>query len=113
MTKQVISKIIAGPTGFYAFCADRPIAVGNWTQLKECLGPKRKTKSLAEHDIRMMTEMTQPNSDQPSDNIFALTPTKRLLGLLSASKHKHKGLRPFFSNPKMQIALREEIQQRS
>jgi hypothetical protein len=29
MTKQVISKIIAGPTGFYAFCADRPIAVGD------------------------------------------------------------------------------------
>ena len=112
MTKQVISKIIAGPTGFYAFCADRPIAVGNWTQLKDCLGPKRKTKSLAEHDIRMMTETVQ-GAPAEADNIFAQTPTKYLLGLLSASKHKNKGLRPFFSNPKMQIALREEIQRRS
>jgi hypothetical protein len=113
MTSLIFSKVIAGPTGFYAFCSDRPIVIGNWTELKSNLGPRRKTKSMAEHDIRMMTEVTQPVSTSANTNIFANTPTKRLHGLLSASKHKHKGLRPFFSNPKMQIALREEIDRRS
>lgn len=107
-------KIIAGPKGFYAFCDLGPIrhSPRMWAQMHDRLGPERATREEAEHDAMMMVSTLTPIEVEGHKSMFSAMSTKSLRAMSRIAKLRNRGLRPFFKDPKIMIALREEIERR-
>jgi hypothetical protein len=108
----MFTKIISGPDGYYAFCADKPIAIGMWSDLAENLGPRRDNKDEAEHDIIMMSGAITTD-DVIATNPFANLSTPVLTTLVSIAKQKRRGVYPWFRHANNMIALRDELDRRT
>lgn len=111
----MFSKIIAAPDGFHAFCTDKPIAIGMWTELADNLGPLRATKEEADMDLVMMATVIKQTvvATTTETGQFAPLSTKSLTTLVSIAKLPRRGVYPWFCNVDNMIELRNELQRRT
>lgn len=110
----MISKIIAGPQGFYAFCANEPIKnhPTMWDELNDLLGPERESVEEAEADMLLMQEALTPTAPGKHEGPFANMTDSAILALGRIAKNRKKGAYAFFRDPKTMMALRKEIEWR-
>lgn len=109
------TKIVAGPLGFYAYCAPEVKAPGKnlWDEIHDYIGPLRETQPEAEQDLRVMIAATTAEAPaQEKLGRFTKMSDKSIQMLYGNAKARHKGLRPFFRDPRNMIALRDEFERR-
>ncbi len=109
------TKIVAGPLGFYAYCAPSVLTPGKnlWDEIHEYIGPLRETQPEAEQDLRAMIAATTVETPaQEKMGRFTKMSDKTIQVLYGNAKARRKGLRPFFRDPRNMIALREEFERR-
>lgn len=109
------AKIVAGPLGFYAYCAPHVLAPGRglWAEIHEYIGPLRESQPEAEQDLRAMIAATTVDV-APEEKLgrYAKMSDNAVRVLYGKAKARRSGLRPFFANPRNMIELREEFERR-
>lgn len=110
----MIAKIVAGPMSFHAFCAEEPVKAhpSMWDELHDLLGPARETREEAENDLCLMQEAMRPVRVEDRQGPFVNLSDDAILALGRIAKNRKKGAYAFFRDPKLMIALREEIEWR-
>ena len=109
----MISKIIAGPLGFYSYVAPERVAYGAtmYEEIERYLGPLRETHDEALMDMQAaLAAISEPTPEERESRRFEFLSDSALLGALRIAKHPRRGLRPFFAPPRNMIALREEAE---
>jgi hypothetical protein len=115
------SCIVAGPLGFYALVAPETLSPGPelWARVSDYIGPLRETKVEAEQDLALMLAATvteeptrRPITFEMPSPFLKMSDT-HVKALYRVAKQKRKGVRPFFRDPNMMIALRNEMESRA